>query len=59
MRKLPRKGRKTANVMTGGPLDGQTLWLSCAGTVSFTLNGQTGRYDANNRWIEESKKKAS
>lgn len=37
--------------MHGGPLDGQTLFLSCKGTLPFTLNGQTGRYDSNNNWV--------
>lgn len=28
----------------GGPMHGHALWVATASTLSFTLNGQTGRY---------------
>lgn len=43
--------KKTAYVMTGGPLDGQTLYLSSPGTLSFSLHGQTGHYNSENVWV--------
>ena len=49
--KTPRRGTGTRKyVMKGGPLNGVALWLSCPGTLSFTMNGMTGRYDGNNQW---------
>lgn len=43
--------KKTAYRMKGGPLDGQTLYLSCPGTLTFCLHGQTGRYNSRNEWV--------
>lgn len=43
--------RKTKHVMHGGPLGGQTLYLTSPGTLPFTLNGETGRYDNTNTWV--------
>lgn len=35
----------------GGPLDRCELILTSPGTLTFTLHGQTGRYDASMRWV--------
>ena len=43
--------RKRAYHMTGGPLGGETLYLSSPGTYKFTLKGQTGHYDMRNNWV--------
>lgn len=43
--------KKTAYVMEGGPMDGQTLYLSSPGTLSFSLHGQTGHYNSENKWV--------
>ncbi len=42
--------RKQPYKLEGGPMHGHTLWLSCGGTLTFTLRGQTGHYDAKGRW---------
>lgn len=42
--------RKRPYKLEGGPMHGHTLWLSCGGTLAFTLHGRTGRYDAKGRW---------
>lgn len=43
--------KKIAYVMKGGPMDGQTLYLSSPGTLSFSLHGQTGHYNSENVWV--------
>ena len=43
--------KKIAYVMKGGPMDGQTLYLSSPGTLSFSLHGQTGHYNSANVWV--------
>lgn len=43
--------KKIAYVMKGGPMDGQTLYLSSSGTLSFSLHGQTGHYNSENVWV--------
>lgn len=42
--------KKTAYVMKAA-MDGQTLYLSSPGTLSFSLHGQTGRYNSENVWV--------
>jgi hypothetical protein len=52
----PKPRRKAITIRTalyrciGGPLHDQVLRLSCGGTLSFTLNGMTGRYDQSMTW---------
>ena len=36
--------------LEGGPMDGHTLWLTSGGTLTFTLQGQTGRYNHDGIW---------
>lgn len=45
-----RRVRKQAYKLEGGPWHGHTLWLSCGGTLTFTVNGQTGHYDRQGVW---------
>lgn len=42
--------RKRPYKLEGGPMRGHTLWLASGGTLTFTLHGQTGRYDRDGRW---------
>lgn len=42
--------RKHPYKLEGGPMHGHTLWLASGGTLTFTLCGQTGRYDTEGRW---------
>ena len=42
--------RKSPYKLEGGPMHGQTIWLTSGGTLTFTLHGQTGRYDTEGRW---------
>lgn len=42
--------RKRPYKLEGGPMHGHTLWLTSCGTLTFTLHGQTGRYDTEGRW---------
>lgn len=37
--------------MHGGPLAGESLFLSAPGTVVFTLHGYTGFYNRDNIWV--------
>ncbi len=46
-----RAGSKTPHVMEGGPWDGKVLRLHTPGTLPFTVQGQTGRYNEKNRWV--------
>lgn len=55
MRTLPRRipnrrARKQPYKLEGGPWHGHTVWLSCGGTLTFTVNGQTGHYDRQGVW---------
>lgn len=56
MKKRLRKTKTANHCMVGGPLHGRILRLATAGTLPFTLNGQTGHYDSNNVWVEHTKK---
>ena len=42
---------KTNFKCKGGALDGQYLYLTTAGTVTFELNGQKGYYNNEMEWI--------
>lgn len=42
--------RKRPYKLEGGPMHGHTLWLTSGGTLTFTLHGQSGRYDTEGRW---------
>jgi hypothetical protein len=45
-----RRVRKQAYKLEGGSWHGHTLWLTSGGTLTFTLHGQSGRYDTEGRW---------
>lgn len=47
--RLPRVVKRP-HKLEGGPMHGHTLWLASGGTLTFTLHGQTGRYDTEGRW---------
>lgn len=50
-RRKPRVSvRKRPYKLEGGPMHGHTLWLTSGGTLTFTLHGQTGRYDRDGIW---------
>ena len=50
-RRKPRVSvRKRPYKLEGGPMHGQTIWLTSGGTLTFTMRGQTGRYDIEGRW---------
>lgn len=46
----PRQGRKSPHKLKGGPFDGHTLYLCSPGTLTFTVKGQSGRYNSNGEW---------
>lgn len=42
--------RAFRNLMNGGPC--RALYLSCPGTLCFSVNGFRGFYNAKNEWVE-------
>lgn len=38
------------NIMNGGPCS--ALYLSCPGTLCFSINGFHGFYNAKNEWVD-------
>jgi len=38
------------NFMLGGPVS--ALYLSCPGTLHFSVNGFSGYYNSKNEWVE-------
>lgn len=53
LRQKPGKRvKKTRYMMYGGPLDLEHLYLETCGTLTFTMKGQTGFYNHNNKWVE-------
>lgn len=46
-----KKPKRYVQKFYGGPLNGQKLKMVTCGTITFTLNGETGCYDQNNKWI--------
>jgi hypothetical protein len=53
MAKRVSKGRRQKYRLIGGPFDGQVVELHSAGTLEFTVRGETGRYDSNGYWREK------
>ena len=48
-KKVPRK-------LTGGPFDGEIVYLNTPKTLTFTVRGMTGYYDSQGFWIQRTKK---
>jgi hypothetical protein len=48
--RLVNEGRRVRTTLHGGPLAGETVYLRSGGTLPFTLYGQRGYYDQDNRW---------
>lgn len=53
MAKRVAKGRRIKFQLVGGPFHGKTVELYSAGTLEFTVNGFTGRYDDKGHWQEK------
>lgn len=58
MRRVKCKvGKKQVCRLNGGPFHGEQLWLTTSGTLSFRVKvgdiSYRGRYDRNNRWVDE------
>ena len=54
MAKYRRKAisiKRTPVIVSGGPFAGQVLRLSSPGTLTFTVNGETGRYNEAGEWV--------
>lgn len=51
MRKRRPTVRKQRQKLNGGPFNGAVIRMACPGTLTFTVNGETGRYDHNNNWL--------
>ena len=50
MRKKRPTVKKTMFVLSGGPFSGAKVRMECPGTLTFSVNGERGRYDENNNW---------
>ena len=44
------KGKRLKFVLYGGPWNGETLYLHSPGTLPFTVNGESGRYNEKGFW---------
>ena len=49
--KPSKRIHKQRHLMKSGPLDGHSLYLETPGTLTFTMKGQTGFYNFNDKWV--------
>ncbi len=42
--------RLNTYILNGGPFDGKRVRMESPGTLTFTCNGMTGRYNRENVW---------